>query len=140
MAKEAIVHTGKIVSVNPQFTMVEIVSEAACASCHAAGLCGISEYKTKAVEVPTSPTVYYEPGEEVDVVLKASMGHKAVWLAYVAPLVLLLAGILLALRLGAGEGLAALVAVGAVALYYLGIYLLRDKLQDEYIFTIRKKQ
>ena len=57
-----------------------------------------------------------------------------------APLVLLLAGILLALRLGAGEGLAALVAVGAVALYYLGIYLLRDKLQDEYIFTIRKKQ
>ena len=139
MAREEIAHTGKVVDINPQFTTVEIVSEASCASCHAAGLCGISEYKTKAVQVPTSATVLYEPGEEVDVVLKASMGHKAVWLAYVIPLVLLPGGILLSLGLGAGEGLSALVAVCAVALYYLGIYLLRDKLQDEYIFTIRKK-
>ncbi len=139
MAREEISHTGKIVDIDPQFTTVEIVSEAACASCHAAGLCGISEYKTKAVQVPTSATVLYEPGEEVDVVLKASMGHKAVWLAYVLPLVILLGGILLALKLGAGELLAALAAVGAVCLYYLGIYLLRDKLRDEYIFTIRKK-
>ena len=139
MGREEIAHTGKIVEIDPQFTTVEIVSEAACASCHAAGLCGISEYKTKAVQVPTSPTTRYAPGEEVDVVLKASMGHKAVWLAYVVPLALLLAGILLSLKLGAGELLAALVSIGAVCLYYLGIYLLRDKLRDEYIFTIRKK-
>ena len=139
MAREEISHIGKIVEMNPQFTTVEIVSEAACASCHAAGLCGLSEYKTKAVQVPTSTTVFYEPGEEVEVVLKASMGHKAVWLAYVLPLVILLAGILVSLKLGAGELVSALVALAAVGLYYLGIYLLRDKLQDEYIFTIRKK-
>ncbi len=140
MAQETVSHIGKVISADPQFIQVEIVSESACGACHAKGLCGVGEEKVKQVSVPTPVSPFYEVGEEVFVDLKASMGHKAVWLAYVAPLVLLLAGILLALRLGAGEGLAALVAVCAVALYYLGIYLLRDKLQDEYIFTIRKKQ
>ena len=30
--------------------------------------------------------------------------------------------------------------IGAVAVYYFCIWLLRGRLQDQYIFTIRKKQ
>ena len=138
-------HTGQVVSMTPQTTTVRIVSHSACSECHAAGLCGLSEYTEKAIEVPTSPSATYGVGDEVKVVLKASMGFKAVWLAYFLPLVVLLAvalGLiaLVALgliALGVGEVAAGLAGLGAVALYYLVLWLFRDRLRNEYIFTIQ---
>lgn len=139
MSKEEVLHIGKVVDVNPDFITVEIISESACASCHAAGLCGISEYKTKAVQVATPAHEFYEVGEEVNVVLKASMGHKAVWLAYVIPLIVLLVFILIPNALGKGELACALCGFFAVAAYYWLLYAFRDRLADEYVFSIRKK-
>ena len=139
MTKEEIAHKGKIVETTPDFITVEIISESACSSCHAAGLCGISEYKSKAVQVPATSRDFYEVGEEVDVVLKASMGHKAVWLAYVIPLVVLLVFILIPNALGKSELVSALCGFFAVAAYYWLLYAFRDRLRNEYVFTIRKK-
>ena len=133
---ERISHKGRVVKVTPEFTTVEIVSQSACSACHASGLCGLSEYTKKAIEVPTRAWDRYEPGQEVNVVLKASMGHKAVWLAYVAPLVVLLGVLLATLGLGAGELAAGLGALVGVALYYLFLWLFRNRLRREYIFTI----
>ena len=139
MSKEEVSHIGKIVDVNPDFITVEIISESACSSCHAASLCGISEFTSKAVQVPTPAHDFYEAGEEVDVVLKASMGHKAVWLAYVIPLILLLVFILIPNALGKSELSCALCGFFAVAAYYWLLYALRDRLRNEYVFSIRKK-
>ena len=130
-------HTGKVVSMTPQTTTVQIVSHAACSECHAAGVCGLSEYTEKAIEVPTSPSATYGVGDEVQVVLKATMGMKAVWIAYFLPLVILLAVALGLIALGAGEVAAGLAGIGAVALYYFVIWLLRDRLRNEYVFSIQ---
>lgn len=139
MSKEEVSHIGKVVDANPDFITVEIISESACSSCHAAGLCGISEYTSKAIQVPSPAAEYYEVGEEVDVVLKASMGHKAVWLAYVIPLAVLLVFILIPNALGKSELACALCGFFAVAAYYWLLYAFRDKLRDEYVFTLKKK-
>ena len=133
---EKISHKGRVVKVTPEFTTVEIISQSACSACHASGLCGLSECTKKAIEVPTRAWDRYEPGQEVNVVLKASMGHKAVWLAYVAPLVVLLGVLLATLGLGAGELAAGLGALVGVALYYLFLWLFRNRLRREYVFTI----
>ena len=133
---ESVSHRGTIVQVTPEFTTVEIISESACSACHASGLCGMSEYTKKAIEVPTRAWDRFEPGQEVNVVLKATMGHKAVWLAYVAPLLVLLAVLAGALSAGAGELAAGLGALGGVAFYYLFLWLFREKLRREYVFTI----
>ena len=130
-------HTGKVVSMTPKTTTVQIVSQSACSECHAAGLCGLSEYTEKAIEVPTSPSATYGVGDEVQVVLKASMGFKAVWIAYFLPLVVLLAVALGLIALGVPEVVSGLAGIGAVALYYLGVWLLRDRLRNEYVFTIQ---
>ena len=135
---ESVSHKGRIVQVTPEFTTVEIISASACSACHASGLCGMSEYTKKAVEVPTRAWENYQPGEEVNVLLKASMGHKAVWLAYVAPLVVLVAVLGMLLAAGAGELAAGLGALGGVALYYLFLWLFRDRLRNEYVFTIER--
>lgn len=132
-----IAHKGRIVEITPEFTTVEIISSSACAECHASSLCGISEYKSKAVQVPTRGWDNYKVGDEVDVLLKASMGHKAVWVAYVIPLFVLLAVILVLNASGCREVMSGLAGIASVALYYLIVWLFRDKIKNEYIFTIR---
>ncbi|MCQ2142637.1 MAG: SoxR reducing system RseC family protein [Bacteroidales bacterium] len=134
---EEISHKGKVVDMTPATTVVEIVSSSACSECHAKALCGLSENVTKTVEVPTSPLATYAPGDEVEVCLKATMGLKAVWVSYVIPLILLLAVLLSMNKAGLGELAAGLSGIGAVAVYYLVIYLLRNRLRNEYVFYIK---
>ena len=136
MKPEQVAHTGKVVSMTPQLTRVSILSHSACVSCHAAGLCGMADAVEKTVDVPTDPRAGYGVGDEVQVVLKASMGMKAVWLAYFLPLLVLLAVALGLIALGVPEAASGLAAIGAVGLYYLGLWLLRGRLRNEYVFTI----
>jgi len=135
--KEQVKHTGKVVSITPQSTVVQIVSQPACSACHAASVCGMSEFVEKAIEVPTDPYAAYRVGDEVQVVLKATMGMKAVWIAYFLPLVVLLAVALGLIALGVGEVAAGLAGIGAVALYYFVVWLLRERLRNEYVFSIQ---
>lgn len=135
--KADVSHKGRVVRMTPQVTTVAIEQHSACAQCHAAGLCGLSDVVEKAVEVPTDPYASYGVGDEVEVLLKASMGMKAVWLAYFLPLVVLLAVILGLIGLGVGEVAAGLSGIAAVGVYYLLLWLFRDRLRNEYIFTIK---
>ena len=140
MGKGDIMHDGVVVAVDPQSVTVEILSSSACASCHAAGICGMGEYQKKAVRVPADLRTDYTVGEKVDVVLQATMGLKAVWVAYVIPLLVLLAVVLGLTALGCSELVCASSGLGAVTLYYLIVYLLRSRLNDTYLFTIRKRK
>lgn len=135
--EEEIRHGGRIIDIAPDHITVEIVSESACASCHAASLCGMSEGKIKTVDV--LPVPGYEIGEEVEVSLKKTMGFKAVWIAYVIPLVILMAVLLVLVSCGVGELLSGIVSIAVVALYYLGVFIFRNKLNNEYSFYIKKK-
>ncbi|MGN1046273.1 MAG: SoxR reducing system RseC family protein [Candidatus Cryptobacteroides sp.] len=139
MAKDDISHTGKIIEITPEFTTVEIVSSSACSSCHAKGLCGMSEDKVKTIMIPTDPYASYSAGDEVNVLLKKTMGLKAVWISYVIPLAILMILILSLSAVTVHEVYAGLGAVAGVALYYLGIYLLRDKLSKDFVFYIKEK-
>lgn len=139
MAIESISHRGEVVDINPQGTTVRFISESACSSCHAAGLCGMSEFKEKTLVVPTDPRGGYAVGDEVEVLLAATMGFKAVWIAYMIPLAVLFAVFFGTSALGLPEVWAGVAAIGGVGLCYLGVYLLRDRLSDEYVFTIKKK-
>ena len=137
--REEITHPGRILEITPSQVLVQIEARSACASCHASSLCGMSESEQKIVSVPASLNDSYLPGQEVDVVLKASMGHKAVWLAYCIPLVVLLAVMFTALKTGASELAAAGLGLCATAVYYFVIWLVRDRLRTEYNFIIRNK-
>lgn len=131
-------HRGRVLAVTPEITSVEIISESACSACHAKGLCSMSEAEAKIVEVPTSGWVQYEPGQEVEVSLKASMGHKAVWIAYVIPLFIMMAVLLALTSSGMEELYSGLLAIASVAVYYLLVWLLRNRLRNEYVFNIKQ--
>lgn len=133
-----ITHKGRVVEVTPTLTTVEIVSESACSACHAKSLCGLGDSVKKEIQVPTRGWDTYAPGDEVTVVLKASMGHKAVWVAYMIPLVILLSVLLVLSLCGVAELTAGLCAIGAVAAYYILIRIFRSRLRNEYTFNIRR--
>lgn len=135
--REEVSHKGKVVKMTPQLTTVAFLQHDACSGCHAAAYCGMGEMAEKLVELPTDPYAGYGVGDEVEVVLKATMGLKAVVLAYFLPLVVLLAVILGLIALGTGEVPAALAGLAAVGVYYFLLYILRGKLRNEYIFEIK---
>ena len=89
--------------------------------------------------VPTDPYASYKVGDSVLVMLKKSMGMKAVWISYVIPLFILMILILSLSSVTVHEVYAGLAAIGGVALYYLVIYLFRDRLANDFVFYIKEK-
>ena len=139
MSKNEVSHEGTILEITPEFTTVEIIAQSACAACHARGLCGVADEKQKIIMVPTDPYGSYKEGDKVLVLLKKSMGMKAVWISYVIPLFILMILILSLSSVTVHEVYAGLAAIGGVALYYLVIYLFRDRLANDFVFYIKEK-
>lgn len=135
--KKEIVHEGRIVEITPEFTSVEIVSSSACSACHAKGLCGFSEEETKLVMLPTDPYTVRKVGDTVVLALKQTMGLKAVWISYVIPLIILMILVLTLSAVNVNEVWTGVAAVSGVALYYFVIWLMRDRLRNEFVFYIR---
>ena len=112
----------------------------ACSGCHAKAVCGVDESKDKIVEVVTLAASEYAVGDSVEVALRQkSMGVMSVLLAYVIPffvLSLLLYGVS---ALGGSDEMAALAALAGVGLYYIGLWLVRDKVRNKIEFTITKQ-
>ena len=134
--KNEIVHSGKVIETNPDFTTVEIMVSSACSECHAKGLCGMSEMEEKIIMVPTDP---YEPkkvGDIVHVKTKMTMGLKAVWISYVIPLAVLMILILSLSAVIENEFLRGGIAIAGVGVYYFVIWLLKDRLSDQFEFYI----
>ena len=134
---EEIRHSGRIVDIDPAVTKVEIIRSSACSACHAKELCGFSEEEKKIVEVATSGFQPHNIGDEVVLCMKRSMGMKAVWIAYVIPLVILMVAVLSINTCGFGELATGLGAIAAVAVYYIVILCCRKRLSNEFIFYIK---
>jgi sigma-E factor negative regulatory protein RseC len=135
--KNEIVHSGKIIEMTPDFTSVEIMVSSACASCHAKTLCGMSEEQEKIIMLPTDPYATYNVGDEVQVCTKMTMGLKAAWISYVIPLAVLMALILILTSVGVNEYISAMASIGGVGLYYFVIWLIRERLNNEFTFYIK---
>ena len=135
--KNEIAHPGRIVEIDKDFTTVQITVSSACSSCHAKGLCGMSEDEDKVIMVPTDPYTERKVGDEVTVKTKMTMGLKAVWISYVIPLAVLMILILSLSSFIENELLTGLFSVAGVAVYYFGVWLFREKLSDEFVFYIK---
>ena len=137
MKKNEITHKGKITYITPDFTTVEIIARSACSSCHAKGLCGMSEEQEKIIMLPTDPYATHQVGDEVEICTKMTMGLKAVWISYVIPLAVLMILILSLSGIFENEALRGLAAIAGVGVYYFIIWIFRDRLKNEFTFYIK---
>jgi sigma-E factor negative regulatory protein RseC len=136
----AVKHCGEVIRIEGNSVFVRMTVNSACSACHAKGVCGVSESTEKIVEVETASAADFNIGESVEVALLSdSMGAKSVVLAYVVPFLVLTLMLVGSLMIGAGEGVAVLSALGGVAIYYVVLHLLRDKVKNKIKFIIIKQ-
>lgn len=136
--KRSVSHKGTVIEITEGNIKVEIINKSMCAACHAKGFCSAGDTKDKIIDVAYYNNGEYSVGDEVEVVMKKSMGFKAVWISYVIPLAILLIFLLTLQRFNLTELQAGLCSILAVAVYYIVIYLFREKIADKFVFTIAK--
>ena len=136
--KKSVDHKGTIIEITEGNIKVEIINKSMCAACHAKGFCSTGDTKDKVIDVAYFNNGEYSVGDRVVVTMKRSMGFKAVWISYVIPLLILLIFLLTLHSLGFGELLAGSSLVLALGVYYLVVYLLRDRISTDFVFTIAK--
>ena len=134
---DSIEHKGVVKEVRPGMVRVEILSESACSSCRAKGVCSMSESALKMIDVKTFDTEF-TAGQQVVVILKKAAGLKALFLGYLLPFLSLSTTLFIVYAVTKREDLAGIAAVAALIPYYLVLFLLRNKLQGQFIFSLRK--
>ena len=133
---QKISHSGVIEHIEEDCIKVRIVQISACAACKVASHCNAAESKVKIVDVFGCDTTNYSTGQEVTVWASKDVANKALLLGFGVPFLLLVCVLMIALRLTASEGVAALVALGSLVPYYFALWLLRDRIQRGISFQI----
>lgn len=136
---QKISHSGVVERIEGDCIKVRIVQTSACAACKVASHCNAAESKVKIVDVFGCDTTNYSTGQEVTVWASRDVANRALLLGFGVPFLLLVCVLLIALRLTANEGLAALWALGSLVPYYFVLWLLRDRIQRGISFQIEEK-
>ncbi len=135
---ENISHRGKISAIEDNQITVEILSHSACGSCAARSNCALADCLPKQIKVSSPEDDVFFPGEEVEIKINAAAGLKAVFYAYLLPLLLMLGALTAAAAAGANEQISGIFGIIILIPYYFWLFLNRKKLNRQFRFVISK--
>jgi sigma-E factor negative regulatory protein RseC len=133
---ETISHEGVVTKITDDELEIKILAQSACAACHAKSACGMGEQAEKYLTVRRPLDKDFELNQRVNVRMAIGQGNKAAIMAYLLPILLLLAVLFTCLGLGLNDGLSALISIVALIPYYIVLYLQRDKLKKRFEYSI----
>ena len=110
-------HKGIVKEVKDDIVQVVLSDEVICSSCSAKGACGLSEDKTKVLNISNRHQKFL-PGEKVFVLFNESLGPQAVALGYVYPFFCLILTLGSASIFTKNELIIGLIALGILIPYY----------------------
>jgi sigma-E factor negative regulatory protein RseC len=128
-------HEGIVKKSDSNSVTVLISSVSACTGCHAEGYCSLSGKEDKIIDIKGN--YRFNTGDQVIIQMKKTMGHKAVLLGYILPLVLIVFTLILLISLSAPEGLAGLLSLVMLIPYYLILRIFRKRINNVFSFTIK---
>ena len=118
---------GVVTAISPDSVTVHLQQQSACCHCHARDLCVSTECRDLELRLE-SHGQHFTVGQSVRIVAHRRVGRLAVLLAFVLPLLRLL--------LAVNEGVSALLALGLLTLYYLGLYTQRQRLAGRLVLSV----
>ncbi len=130
-------HTGIVKSIENNYVNIAISSHPSCTGCAASGICDVSGENEKLIRAGRN--IDLSPGDRVMVVMEQSLGYRALLLGYILPFITVLIILITLTSLSVHELLAGLISIGAMAVYYLVIYLNKEKISRKFSFTIKKQ-
>lgn len=132
--EESVDHKAVVLAVSLRTATLRILDRGDCGGCRLAMVCGGDSEPVVEVALPPHPIVAV--GDSVVVTASSRTRLRAIWLFAVAPLLSLLAGVVLVWLAGGDEALMALAALAAVVVCFVVLYLLRGRLSGDLIWKI----
>ena len=136
MAKNTIEHDGIVTQVAETFIIVTIQSQTPCAGRHAKGACGMSEMALKSITAE-KPNEDVKIGDKVIASASTQNAMLSVLLAYIVPSILIIAVLALLILAGTSEVLAATLSLTTTTVYFIVLYLLRNKFAKKIKFKVK---
>jgi len=130
-------HEGTVASICGNTMIVRIVASSACGSCAAKNYCAPSENKDRDIHVEGFSGDFVS-GERVKVIMRQSLGFRALLISYIVPIALVLATLLMVYQINGNELASGLSALLILFPYYLIIKLLNRKITETFGFTVQK--
>ena len=128
-------HEGIVRKVDNNSVIVSIKSSASCSGCHAEGSCNMSGQEEKIIDISGRYNV--KPGDRVTILMKQSMGYSALFLGYILPVMLVVLTLIIMVSMDAGELYAGLISFSTLIPYYLILFLLRNRINKIFTFTLK---
>ncbi len=132
----AISHAGIVEEVGQGVVRVRITQQSACSTCKVASACHASDSKEKIIDIYGAGSEQYHKGDAVVVSTDGSVGRRAVVLAYVLPLLMLVAGIVAGKAITGSDAWGALAGLAILIPYFAVLFLMRHKVRSSLRFSI----
>ncbi len=140
MREDCVEQKGIVIKKQENKVVVKIEQKSTCSSCHARGACTSLDKKDKEIEITTKDVENYSIGDEVIITISTKLGMKAVFIAFVLPLILIVLALFLSIKLFTlSQSLSALISLVVLSAYYFFLYKQNLFLSKQFNFTIKEK-
>lgn len=129
-------HSGIVTSISGDQATVRFITSSACAGCQASGVCDASGTNEKIVTATSHEKIH--PGDRVSIIMKESLGFRALFLGYLFPFLLVLTLLIVLTLLSFSEVIAGVASLLLLPLYYYLLYLRKEKIGSKFSFIIKK--
>lgn len=125
-------HEGTVVEADEQRVKVEVLTQSACAECHARGKCVSSlDSAVKIIEAVRPKGMSFACGDRVKVSISKNSAVLAIVMCYVLPFVVCLAALVAATVCQLPENVAALISLGCVVIYLVILFIFRGRISQK---------
>lgn len=115
---------------------VRIDDQDECGNCPAEKVCGFNGEPSNEISIATPDASLYKPGDIITIRGTERMHKKAIMLATVFPCIILIAVMIGLYLLTKSQLAAALAGLGSTFFFYFILWLCKDKIAHEFVFTI----
>lgn len=122
-----------ITDITPAEITLELCNQQSCGACSAKHICGQSKDGRHLTLVNDGAP--RQVGDTVELAISRSMGFKAIILAYMIPVGMII-GVLLGLQTMTDEMTAGLVALGMLVVYFVILRIFRNRISSQITITI----
>lgn len=140
MREDCVEQKGIVIKKQEDKLVVKIEQKSTCSSCHARGACTSLDKKDKEIEIKSKDTANYNIGDEVIITISTKLGMKAVLIAFVLPLILIVIALFLSIKIfSLSQSISALISLLVLSAYYFLLYKQNLFLSKQFNFTIKEK-
>ena len=131
-------HEGIVASVCGNKMVVRVVTSSACGSCVAKGHCMPAENRDMDIHID-SFSGNFETGEQVTLVMRQSLGMRALFICYLVPFVLAFTALIVVYQTTRNELASGLASLFILVPYYFMLKMFNQKITKSFGFTVKKK-